>query len=283
MHIDQLKAFLEITRCGNFKDAATALYVTQSTITMRIKTMESQLGQQLFVRNKKGAELTVAGRQFLPYAEQIVLTWRQANQELSLPSNLQSVIQLGVEAALYDSFLKFGMMPLKRALPHLGWQLHVARTDTLLHALQDGRLHWVVGLEQRGRSDTLSTTIGHQELILVATEPRAMMRWDAQFVHIEWGGEFRTRYAEVYPYDQTPSVTLPPKSDLVDFLLQHGGSAYLPRSWVKAPLASGQLHYVKGAPQFDRSVHLYCQQPQADKDTFSKALEVFSVWGKEMA
>jgi DNA-binding transcriptional LysR family regulator len=70
--LPQILAFLEVARRGNLSRAAKALYVTQPTLTARLQALEANLGEQLFVRTRRGMRLTEAGEAFLPYAEHAV-------------------------------------------------------------------------------------------------------------------------------------------------------------------------------------------------------------------
>jgi DNA-binding transcriptional LysR family regulator len=67
--LPQIVAFLEVARRGNLSRAAEALYVSQPTLTARLQALERELGEQLFVRTRRGMRLTEAGEEFLPYAE----------------------------------------------------------------------------------------------------------------------------------------------------------------------------------------------------------------------
>lgn len=87
MNIQYARTFLEIVQSGNFNKAAERLHVTQSTVTMRVKTLEESLGQPLFIRNKAGTQLTAAGIQFQRYAETLVRTWQQAPKSLPCHPN----------------------------------------------------------------------------------------------------------------------------------------------------------------------------------------------------
>src|ERR671924_1038409 len=69
-----LEAFVEVARQGNVSRAAQALFLTQPAITARLKSLESDLGVELFVRTHRGMKLTDAGRSFLPYAERTLAT-----------------------------------------------------------------------------------------------------------------------------------------------------------------------------------------------------------------
>ena len=69
MRLEQLDAFVQVARLGTVSRAAEALFVTQPTLTARLKGLEQELATQLFVRSGRGMRLSEAGRTFLPYAE----------------------------------------------------------------------------------------------------------------------------------------------------------------------------------------------------------------------
>jgi DNA-binding transcriptional LysR family regulator len=77
MLLAQVEAFLEVARLGNVSRAAEALYVTQPTLTARLKNLEAELGEQLFLRTGRGLRLTGAGRAFLPHAERALRSLRE--------------------------------------------------------------------------------------------------------------------------------------------------------------------------------------------------------------
>jgi LysR family transcriptional regulator, flagellar master operon regulator len=52
MDIDRARTFLEIVHSGSFLRAADRLHVTQTTVSARIRTLEEELGRQLFIRNR---------------------------------------------------------------------------------------------------------------------------------------------------------------------------------------------------------------------------------------
>lgn len=69
----QVEGFLETARQGNLSRAAASLHVTQPALTARLQALELELGSALFIRGRRGMQLTDAGRAFLPYAERAVL------------------------------------------------------------------------------------------------------------------------------------------------------------------------------------------------------------------
>lgn len=68
MRIEQLKQVIQIAQSGSFNKAASELYISQSNLSLSIKSLEAETGHQIFIRTSKGAELTAFGSEFLNHA-----------------------------------------------------------------------------------------------------------------------------------------------------------------------------------------------------------------------
>ena len=71
MEIRYIREFVVLAESDSFVDAAARLYMTQSSLSKHLKTLESELGAPLFNRTTRRVELNELGRVFLPYARQI--------------------------------------------------------------------------------------------------------------------------------------------------------------------------------------------------------------------
>ena len=80
--LPQIEAFLEVARRQNLSRAAEALFVSQPTLTARLQSLEATLGEQLFIRTRRGMRLTEAGDAFLPYAEHAVAALADGRERL---------------------------------------------------------------------------------------------------------------------------------------------------------------------------------------------------------
>lgn len=66
----EIEAFMAIYRAGSITKAAEYLYINQSSLSTRLRTLERELGYALFVRSKgnRTLALTPEGARFLPLA-----------------------------------------------------------------------------------------------------------------------------------------------------------------------------------------------------------------------
>ena len=72
MELSQLYQFIAVAECSNITTAANKLYMTQSSLSRTIISMERELGCDLLVRSRKGVSLTPAGELLLQSANKIV-------------------------------------------------------------------------------------------------------------------------------------------------------------------------------------------------------------------
>ena len=82
MELIQLEAFLEAAQWRSFRRAAGALFLTQPSLSDRIKRLEQDVRQPLFHRMGRGVTLTEAGKALLPYAEHALRDLREGKEAL---------------------------------------------------------------------------------------------------------------------------------------------------------------------------------------------------------
>lgn len=72
MELRHLRYFVGVAELGNLSRAAARLNVSQPALTRQIHDLEAELQRTLFVRHRRGVELTAAARAILPHARKIL-------------------------------------------------------------------------------------------------------------------------------------------------------------------------------------------------------------------
>ncbi len=72
MEMTQLRSFRVVAETLNFTRAAERLNLTQAAVSHQIKALETELGEPLFIRAKRGVRLSQAGKIALEYVERIL-------------------------------------------------------------------------------------------------------------------------------------------------------------------------------------------------------------------
>jgi len=80
MELRHLRYFIAVAEELNFTRAARKVGIGQPPLSNQIRDLENEIGAALFRRLSNGAELTEAGKAFLPEAQAILLQAEQAKQ-----------------------------------------------------------------------------------------------------------------------------------------------------------------------------------------------------------
>lgn len=72
MEIEYIKEFVTLAETGNYMEAADILFISQSTLSRHIQSVEEELGAMLFERTTRKVVISDFGKVFLPYAREIV-------------------------------------------------------------------------------------------------------------------------------------------------------------------------------------------------------------------
>ncbi|USD67419.1 LysR family transcriptional regulator [Vibrio sp. SCSIO 43136] len=90
MNLKRFITFKTIVEEGSFLKASQKLYCTQSTVTFQIKQLEQDLSLQLFEKIGRKMVLTQAGKNLLPYVQELIRVMenidKTAQQENAEPS-----------------------------------------------------------------------------------------------------------------------------------------------------------------------------------------------------
>ncbi len=94
MQMEYFNEFVELARIGNYTTASQVLNISQSVLSKHIKIMESELDVQLFVRSKRGVELSKYGLLLLPYANQIMNINESYMKDIATVKNNGSTLKI---------------------------------------------------------------------------------------------------------------------------------------------------------------------------------------------
>src|SRR5215468_7828114 len=151
MELRQLAYFVAIAEERNFTRAADRIPIAQPAISQQIRRLEAELGEPLFLRGRRGIQLTPAGQALLPHARSALQAAEGGRDAVAALSGLLTGRLLGA---------------FHRAYPRIELTLIEDQTDALLTALAAGRLH--AALIGQGRYDRPPPDA---ESLLAAREP----------------------------------------------------------------------------------------------------------------
>lgn len=254
MDLTLVHTFLEVAKAGSLLGASEHLHVTQAAVTARLQSLEDQLGQRLFVRNKGGARLTPAGHTFLPHATRLLRVWEHARTDVARRPMRQATLSIGAELSLWSGVLLNWVVTLRADRPAVAIRAEVNPADRLLERIQNGTLDMAVLYSGQCRPGVASTLVLEEHLVAVSTRPKVQLDVD-DYIYVDWGPEFRAQHDQALPELSDAGLVVDLGPLALRYLIKLGGCGYFRTRAVEPHLRSGVLHLVPDAPQFSYSLY----------------------------
>ena len=135
MKLDQLQHLIAIVEQGSLRAAARRLNVPQPALTRSVRSLEKELGVDLFARQTTGMTLTAEGRRFQVRASAIVNEARRAKEEIQI---VRGDYEGAVSAAL-SVMPHLGMLPSALPVFNLTYpKVRLKISENLLPAVEGG-------------------------------------------------------------------------------------------------------------------------------------------------
>lgn len=269
MDTELARTFLAVAASGNFVAAASRLHVTQSTVSARIQTLETQLGARLFQRGRNGAELTASGKRFLRHAKNLVRTVEQAQHDVGLPQGFRDVLTLSGRIALWEGFLPHWVDWMRTAAPDVSLRLEIGFEADIMQGLIEGTVDIGVMYTPTSRPGLVVEALFDETLVL-ATNDLARGWPESGYIHIDWGPEFHAQFSDYFP-EVAPTLIANIGWLGVQHILAFGGSGYFPLRLVQRYIEAGQLWRVPESPAFKLLAWMVFPRDR-DSDTLKQAL-----------
>ncbi|MDB5897030.1 MAG: LysR family transcriptional regulator [Ramlibacter sp.] len=245
LNLRQLKAFLGVAHTSNFTKAAQQQHLSQAALSASIRELEAQLRCRLFERTTRSVELTAAGREFLPVAQQVVDALEGAALELQRLGDAKvSRLRLGFTPILASNVVPELLEEFQRQFPLVQVDVVDAAPTELLEALEADRLDAAFGAFARKRSGLTQLQIAPATLMLVYSD---------QFSAI---GE-RIGWPQVFDY---PLITLNDRSPVQQLITEMARQV---EAEIRSPMVVNHLETALGMVEKGFGVALFPSFAQA--------------------
>ncbi len=286
INYNHLRYFWFVAHEGNLTRAAKQLHISQSALSVQIKTLSSQLGHQLFEQRGRQLILTEAGRIVLDYADNIIKTGNELLTRLSLEYKRERrIVRIGVIATLSRNFQMQFLTPLLKrkdveivvvsgSMLDLFTKLETHQIDVILAnttPLADATSPWVSHListqsvslvgdkKYLGKKRTLKELLANEPLVLPSIESNIRIAFDAL---IERMGIRPIITAEI---NDMAMLRLIAREKI--------GLAVVPPIVVKDELSQGVLHEIKKIPDLKETFYAITLKRQFPNPLLNDLLE----------
>jgi DNA-binding transcriptional LysR family regulator len=289
----QLECFLAVARLGNLSRAAEEMFLTQPTLTARLKALEEEVGDQLFVRTSRGMRLTEAGKEFVPYAERCVGSFEEGRRHLAeLREASGGRLVLGASPGVGTYALPGLLERFAAAYPKVSVSVRTGHSEDILEMTLREEVQ--LGLTRAMRHPEIESLHLYEDELVLVVDPghRFTKRGSAELAEI--GEEQLIFFDHDSSYfEQTHALfrnagirelrTMEVDNiEAAKRMVEHRlGVAFLPRTAVVRSVAAGNLSLisVEEIPEMSRSIVALKRRDVPSSGPVAAFLEVASTLG----
>ncbi len=139
INFELYKVFYEVANEKSISKGAEKLLISQPAVTQSIKTLEAELGGQLFIRTPKGVILTNEGQILYNYiSEGMRYFINGSNKFTSLKELNSGSINIGATTIISEEYLMPSLKEFKDTYPKININIINDLTDNLIKKLRNG-------------------------------------------------------------------------------------------------------------------------------------------------
>jgi len=257
MNREDIETFLAIVEAKSILKAAEVLYLSQSTVSQRLKNLENTLNVQLIKRHKgiKTIQLTDAGQEFVPFALDFLQLYDKMLETLHNPTKL--FIRVGCSDSLSTYFFAPFWESFSQKYKEISISVSVLNSDQIYDMVEKKELdigltafsfhnHNVITRKIYEDKQMLASSYRFNNSGLDEEETKKKMISlelldTSEEVFIDWGNTFRDWHYQWFQ-NRIPKYRVNTISMVSSFLKSHKGWTIVPASVASVLKAQTELY-----------------------------------------
>ena len=166
MTLKQLKAFLVLARTLNYANAANELCLSQSALSLSIKTLEEELGGKLFKRNTRRVEITTEGQSLIPYAKKLLANWEDMEKDVKQRFKLnRGTLNIASMPFATHAVLPEVMHDFAQLHPNISFSIHDITNEKIIEKVQEGIFEIGICFEPKANDQLIFQPIFNEDFL----------------------------------------------------------------------------------------------------------------------
>lgn len=182
MNLKQLRAFVTIAETGSFAEAAERLFLTPAAISLQMRTLEEELGADLFDRKRRPPQLNAHGRHLVPYAQEALATVQGFTDRARSSTELAGTLALGCISGITSDLLPRVLRNLRRNHPSVGVRIEESDSGTLMQRVARRELDAAIVTDPAVRNPDLEYVEVTAEPMMVVAASRHKGKSDVELL-----------------------------------------------------------------------------------------------------
>lgn len=252
MNTSEIDTFLAVVRSGNISKASKQLYIAQSTISQKIKNLESKLEVRLLERSKgiSSIKLTKEGENFY----KIALKWEQLTTDSKMLK--QNKYNQNISIAGVDSINNYVLSDIFKSIvnrnPSINYFFRTHQSNEIYTLVENNTVEIGFILQERVSETVAKEEFFTEELVLVLnrefdeSQSFTLKSLDPKKeIYINWGHDFGSWRDSYFGYGGTLGIEVHTGTLIEEFLKSEEHWTIIPVSMAKNLLEKSNMQLIR--------------------------------------
>lgn len=265
INLELYRIFYVVAETKNITKASEILNISQPAVTKHIRNLESELGNPLFIRTKKGVILNEYGEKIFLNVKQALNLLSESEKEISKYKSLnKGTIKIGISTTLARKYLLKYIKKFHETYPNIVIDIYTDATKDLIKQLKNGVIDIIISKFPQNRDNDLDYIyLDKTKYIFVANEEYSFL--SNKTIPIKKLVNYPLLLQKtpsnsrdnIEKYLKDNNINIEPKMNiassnlLVDFIRLGYGIGYVTKLYVEEELKEKKLFEIKVIPDTD--------------------------------
>nr|WP_275955864.1 LysR family transcriptional regulator [Oceanobacillus polygoni] len=248
-----MQTFLMAAEVENFRIVAEKLFMTQPAITSKMRILEKELGEKLFIKNGRNIKLTEFGRLFYREAQEIISQFDKSMEAINrYKQGFQRTIRIAMSPMFTETILPSILRAYIDENPYVEVSIQVVESLEISSLIENGEVD--IGLSCiPGLSDVQSIKFHEEPISLVCNhdgydseigpviDAKELLENNILFTdnHPSYWGNIKEQLKQLMPTLRMMKVNQTHATKR--FVMEGIGISFLPKSIIKRELMEGRI------------------------------------------
>jgi len=276
MKFELLTTFLEVSRTLHFRIASENLFITQSAVSARIKLLEDDLGVLLFDRSHKHLKLTMEGHRLIKHANELLFMWQKTKHDVGIVEHDAQQLSIGSMNSIWDIVLQGWLQKIHRNLDGVSLFTSTYSPVELRKNVINRTVDIAFLFEPPFVEDLVTDKVATVPLHLVTTDRKHMKELKLDnYIMVDYGESVNTLHMREFQHAPPAKHFMSQPRIALNYILQAGGSAHLPRQMTFEHVEANNLFVVESAPVYHREIFAVYLAKSQKAEVIKQAIGLF--------
>lgn len=256
MQIELIETYLDLMETRSFNRTADRLNLTQSTVSHRVKALETLLGRPLFSRNKSGTQPTAAGLRFLDHAKALQHQWHEAARAVETAGAYERSMRIGLQHDLAAHYAGDWLAAVRQELPGTSIYVEIDYSNQMNRDLAAGDLDLAILYTPHFLPDLHYERVGEVHYMMMSNKVTRIEDVRAEdYIQANYSPAFERLHRQAYPHLVTAPIASGETTAVLALMSKLGGSAFIMEPDARRLLRTGAASRVAGAEPIAQNVY----------------------------